>query len=789
MRRVFLALAGLCFLFQVSLPFFFSLPIAWVWPPMVFLGLGASVVVLLETRGLALTLTLLATWLAFGWIFPRLATTFTQVYGFAGGKIPWLLPLVWTSFLALALALHDQLRWLSGSRRGRYTGPWVAGLALGALEMLWDPLLLSKGLIWSRSPSFLPYPGGYTPGWPIFHFFLGWAVAALANHLERTGRIGFPEALKGGGLLTLVALPQILGAGLHPGAPPPWPPPALFLADLAGPLLLAAVMAPICLWLLPRFFPREHAQVLLTTALSPIRPYKGGYYPLDFFSSRSSRDQGPWTSDLDCPYLGAHILGQNLKTASVVLEFPSEEAFEEELREVPYEVVGIGFMVASRDIVRRMCEIVRRVRPTATIVLGGYGVVCVEKQHENDLSFDGLVDEVCHGEGITFMRRLLGEEVEAPRNLNLPPQRMYPLGLRPLEQRLLPLVVGFGCDKRCGFCGTSAFFSGKNVRFAEAKEIAATIKEAFARDSGLGMVAILDEDYLQDQDRAREVGRLLWEDPDFNFSRLQLSVFSTAATIDQYSPEELAGLGVSYVWIGAESKFTPLKKLGAKPLEQLLGDLEEVGISATISWILGFDFQTPENIQEDVDWVVSLPSVTAQISLLGPIPGTALYRQLQAKDRLFQLDWQNAHLYEECMEYEHFAPGEAAAWIGKVYTALYLKRGPSMLRTAEVWLKGYRSHKEHEDPKLRALAKDVKKRLHEMSPVLHAMARLGEIPDHRQRAAAWVKECQKAGIDLGVVEATLGWGFSWLMRVHWAFLKTFGLKSRQPRIVRTVYRR
>lgn len=783
MRRVFLAMALATFLAQVAAWPVAGLPSAHAWPAACLL-IGALVgTFLLETRGPAGARAAAGLGLAFGLLFPALATRLGGTYGF--GPTAWLpgVPLAWVAFLLLALALYDQARWFAASSLERRCGPWVAGLTLGAMETLWDPALLAEGALWSRAPSAAGWPHGFTPGFPILHMLVGWGFARLLDRMNATGRLGWKQVASAAAALVAVALaPVLLGAWLAlPAIPGPRPLP--LLAEVVAASLTCLACARALELLLPRLLPRQGGAVLLTTCPGPVRPYAGGHYPLDFYSSRSSRGQGPWTSEVECPYLGAHLIASNLETATVVLEYPTLEQLAEELEEVPFQVVGVGFTVVSREGVRRVCELVRRIRPEATIVLGGYGVVCLPPTQEGDLSFDGLVDEVCVGEGVAFMRRLLGEPEDASVALALPHQRMFPLGLRLASQAMMVLIAGFGCDKRCGFCGTSAFFEGRNLRLGSSEELAITIEGAVAADPSLEVVAMFDEDFLADRARLQGLAARLREGQRVDSTRIQLSVFGTLASLAQYSPEELAELGVGFVWVGVESKFTNLKKVGDDDAGARLRALEEHGIGTTVSWILGFDQQTPENLSEDLDWLVSLPSVTAQISLLGPIPGTPLYRQLEARGRLIPRDWEQHHLYEECMEYTHFGPGELRSWVDRAYEALYRHRGPSLLRAAEVWWRGYQSHRDHASASLRRRAAHELRRLREIAPVLVALALAGEHSGHRARARRLLYEISLGGVrGLG-----LGLGLTALVMAHGVFLRVFGLPARQPRAIRTRY--
>jgi hypothetical protein len=657
--------------------------------------------------------------------------------------------LAWTVALTMALVLGDLLRWWIATTQGRWRGPWVSGCLLALLGLAGSPQLVLGFLV------------------------LGWTYAFLVDRLSAAGPVSLVRM--GGSAAALLAV-SAGGAHLSASLAPSW------LVLLSG-VWLGGL--PVLGRLL---FPRGRAKVLLTTCTSPIPPYAGGHYSLDYYSSRFTNGQGPWGVESETPSLSGHLLARNLKNDAVVLEYPSPEAFREELREGQYEVVGISFYNVARAEVRAMCQVVREILPRATLILGGYGVVCLPEEEQAELSFDGLVDEVCQGEGIAFLRKLLGEDPEVSVDLQLPFQEAYPFGMRTLPRRMAALVVGFGCDKRCGFCGTSAFFSGRNVVLSDAEMIAEQVAKYLVEAPDLVAILIYDEDYLSDRERTLEVARRLQEDPRVDFSRVHFSVFASANSLSKYQPEELAALGISYAWVGAESKFTPLKKRSHESFETLLEDLADQGIGVTLSWILGFDHQTPENIEEDLDWLVDLTGVTAQVSLLTPLPGTPLHRQLKSRDRLISGNWADQHLAAETMLYKNFAPGELAPWVPRSYRTLFERNGPLTLRLAQVWLRGLRTQRAHANPVLAARALELGRQIQEALPALLAMAWVGETPRHRKMARAFLDQAREESFRVGISEIFGAVVVAAVVRSAEFWLKLLGLPSRQPPVRRFLYR-
>ena len=98
----------------------------------------------------------------------------------------------------------------------------------------------------------------------------------------------------------------------------------------------------------------------------------------------------------------------------------------------------------------------------------------------------------------------------------------------------------------------------------------------------------------------------------------------------------MARLGVSFVWIGFESQSRQsqfAKNDGIDP-KALVKKLRDHGISVLASGILCMEHHTPENIHEDVDFLVGLNADFVQFMLFTPLPVTALYKRLKEKGLL-----------------------------------------------------------------------------------------------------------------------------------------------------------
>src|SRR5690606_2756392 len=145
---------------------------------------------------------------------------------------------------------------------------------------------------------------------------------------------------------------------------------------------------------------------------------------------------------------------------AVTLHYPSEDELVRELRTGGYTHVGINFVVATFHKVREMVPLIRRHAPGAKIVLGGYGPVLP------DAILAPWADAICREEGVGFLRKLLGEPLDAPmRHPHAPIPSVSVLGYQP-RSVVGHVTAGLGCPNGCDFCCTSHFFDRKYLRFS-----------------------------------------------------------------------------------------------------------------------------------------------------------------------------------------------------------------------------------------------------------------------------------------------------------------------------------
>jgi hypothetical protein len=203
------------------------------------------------------------------------------------------------------------------------------------------------------------------------------------------------------------------------------------------------------------------------------------------------------------------------------------------------------------------------------------------------------------------------------------------------------------------------------------------------------MALIFDEDFFRDKSKVMKLGELICSDRDFGLRKINYFTFGALSSLEQYSPEELVLSGVSVIWIGVESLFSQLHKLGHHRTKQIFASLHEHGIATIGSWIVGLDAQCPDNIDADLEAFIQLQPTLAQISFLTPMPGTPLWDSLKQDQRLKEdFDWSRAHLYALNFLHPELDEQTCLKLVERGHSELNARYGPTVLRDFWVHLNG-----------------------------------------------------------------------------------------------------
>ncbi len=405
---------------------------------------------------------------------------------------------------------------------------------------------------------------------------------------------------------------------------------------------------------------------------------------MELFHNQVTKGQGAASFRFHHRSFGLYFLAENIDADVTVLDFPSRKRFARELRR-GYDMVGISFITPNFVKAREMARLVREISPETEIVLGGHGAAIEGVEELIDC------DHVVKGEGIRWLRRHLGQNPFAPLvHPSLPStERMSIFGVPLIGKTSSLLVPGVGCVNGCSFCCTSHYFGLRYTPFlGSGRELFETARR-IADERGTDGFFVMDENFLKDRERALALVEEMEREKRF----FRFHVFSSAEAITAFGIDNLVRLGVTMIWIGFESRSrqSAFKKNVGIDGRSLVRKLRSRGISVLASGILCMEHHTPENMPEDIDYLVELKADFVQFMLLIPLPVTKLYREQQRLGLLREdLPFEEWHGQKELVSrHPAFSAPEPEEWIERAFAQDYAANSSSMLRVADTSLRGY----------------------------------------------------------------------------------------------------
>lgn len=456
-------------------------------------------------------------------------------------------------------------------------------------------------------------------------------------------------------------------------------------------------------------------KLLLTSVFGPYGvddEYGRKENKMELFHNQVTREQGIFSYRFNHGSQGLYFLAENIHMPTAILDFPTLKRFKKELKK-GYDYIGISFIIPNFKKAREMARLIREVSPKSKIILGGHGV--------NIPGIESLIDFDfrCKGEGVYFLRELFGEKLDTPIK--------HPLEYSSFNRQVMGapwpsdsgiLITGVGCANKCRFCATSHFF-GKYIPYLKTGRDIFDVCCRYEDEKGITEFGVLDENFLKMKDRALELLELMeTHDRHFNFA-----IFSSAETLKDIGDLDiLVRLGITFVWVGVESKKEIYLKNKNTDFQVLFKELKKRGISVLASLILFSEKHDKNTIWEDVDFVTSLNPDYLQFSPLGPIPGTKLYDDYEKEGKLIKdVPYESQHGQGKIwFHHDEFTRDESEDFLRLAFDIDYTRNGASILRAIETALEGYRYCKNHPDPRVQRCTKYLKKRLKMMRYFLPA---------------------------------------------------------------------
>ena len=420
--------------------------------------------------------------------------------------------------------------------------------------------------------------------------------------------------------------------------------------------------------------------------------------PMELYHNQVTRAQGSFSLRRFHRSWGIMMIQQNISAPCTVLDFPTKDAFARELTRNRYDVVGISSIIVNVRKAREMCQMVRKLSPHSTIVVGGHVTAIPGVERLMD------ADHFVKGDGIAWMREYLGEDKNAPVNHPALSSgfdfRVMGIKVPEAADSSATVIASVGCPMGCNFCTTSSFFGGKGKVlnfYNTGDELYEVMKEA-DDVRGIKSFFIMDENFLLQRQRAMA---LLARMKQANRSWV-LHIFSSANAIRLYTYEELVQLGIGSIWLGLESPKSQYSKLNGADTQKMSRELRSHGITLLGSTIIGLEHHTPENIESEIEHAVAHETDLHQFMLYTPVPGTPLYQEMSDAGRLLDVDLADIH-GQLAFNFKHAAISreQSKKFLEMAFWRDFERNGPSIFRVVRTTFEGWKQHHNHPDQRVR----------------------------------------------------------------------------------------
>jgi hypothetical protein len=270
---------------------------------------------------------------------------------------------------------------------------------------------------------------------------------------------------------------------------------------------------------------------------------------------------------------------------------------------------------------------------------------------------------------------------------DLPSLESEPTPILPIEllrknfQALASFDAGRGCPYQCSFC-TIINVQGRKSRGRSADDVERMIREHYLQ--GIRHFFITDDNFARNKDWEAIFDRIITLRERENMDvRLMVQVDMLCHKIPNFI-EKAARAGTDRVLVGLES-INAANLLAAKKRQNKITEYrtmllawKNAGAITTAGYILGFPFDTPESIRQDIAIIQKeLPLDILEFFCLTPLPGSADHKVLWKKgewmhEDLNLYDGEHAVSHHPKMSKEEWEKVYRSAW-EMYYTPEHMK--------------------------------------------------------------------------------------------------------------------
>src|SRR5207249_751229 len=234
------------------------------------------------------------------------------------------------------------------------------------------------------------------------------------------------------------------------------------------------------------------------------------------------------------------------------------------------------------------------------------------------------------------------------------------------------LYTGRGCRSRCTFCLWPQTVGGQRYRTRSVEHVVAEIAQAQRYFPQVREYFFDDDTFTDDLPRAEAIARGL--------GRLGVTWSCNAkADVPYQTLKVLKDNGLRLLLVGYESGSQAIlnnikKGIRVDRAREFTRQAKALGITIHGTFIMGLPGETRETIEATIKFALEIDPHTIQVSLAAPYPGTALYREAQARGWLEDDTLVDAGgVQTSVLGYPHLGRTEIFASLEQFYRRFYFR--------------------------------------------------------------------------------------------------------------------
>ena len=252
-------------------------------------------------------------------------------------------------------------------------------------------------------------------------------------------------------------------------------------------------------------------------------------------------------------------------------------------------------------------------------------------------------------------------------------------------KRCTTIVSSRGCPHQCIFCLWPRTMYGNKFRQRSAENVVDEVQEVVEKHG-------VDEIYFDDDCLTLDKNRLLKICSEIVRRKIKVKWMCQARVnnIDEDVLKAMKDSGCHYIKYGVESGSQEMldamkKGITLEQVRKAFKATRKVGIKTQAFFLFGLPWETPETVEETIEFAKEIKPDSAQFAVVIPHPGTELYDLCVSKGWLKYDSWEDFDCRKALIEIENLSNEDVAKYRTKAYREFYLRPSFILRTTLRLW--------------------------------------------------------------------------------------------------------